>query len=297
MRKLSKKIVVCFLFIVICVSAMALPVSAANGIILTSSADAAQPGKSITITVGLSLDNGVSGGQIEVTYDAGMLWFSKNSSTKTEGVTDTITVDEANSKITIIFAPEDFTAKQATQKLVFAVTNNSKPGSKSTVTATVTRAADGNFTELTPSQIFGSAAVSKQIEVANVPTPTPTPTPTKTPSWTPGATTPGQQTPIGTDEVDPSATPDGTPGEEETLEPSKTPEVIPTVTPEATQKATPTPTPEGQSLLIKTGALGFWMMVVLIVGIWIGIAVGYLIWGRKKGRAVRRSKIIGNDEF
>lgn len=296
MSKLSKKIVVSFLLILIGISVMAFPVSAANGIILTSTADSAQPGKTVTITVGLSLDAGVSGGQIEVTYDADVLWFSKNASVKTEGVTDTLTVDEANSKITIIFAPEDFTMKQATQKLVFAVTNNSTAGSKGAVTATVTRAADGNFTELTPSQIFGSATVTKQIAVVSAPTPTPT----KTPAWTPSATTPGvTQTPSGTDELDPSGTPGEAEGtfDEEILPPSETPEL--TVTPESTPKPTtaPTKTPDNQALLIKSGALGFWMMVVLIAGIWIGIAIGYFIWGRKKGRNIRRSKIIGNDEF
>lgn len=294
MRKLSKKIVVCFLFIVICVSAMALPVSAANGIIFTPSAAAVQPGKNLYVDVGLSLDNGVSAAKMEITYNPSVLWFSKAASTKTPGVTDTIDEDAANAKITILFAPDDV-ANQVTQKLVFVVTNNSSPGSTGDITVKVIEASDANFAQLTPDQV-GGGTMSKTITVASAPTPTPTPTPTK-PAWTPTPPPAQTQEPTGTDEMDPSATPDGTPGEEETMEPSKTPEVIPTVTPEATQKATPTPTPEAQSLLIKTGALGFWMMVVLIVGIWIGIAIGFLIWGRKKGRAVRRSKIIGNDEF
>lgn len=295
MKKVSKKVIIFFLVALIGLSMMTLPVSGANGIILTPSAAAVQPSKNLYVDVGLSLDNGVSAAKMEITYNPSVLWFSKAASTKTPGVTDTIDEDAANAKITILFAPDDV-ANQVTQKLVFVVTNNSSPGSTGDITVKVIEASDANFAQLTPDQV-GGGTMSKTITVASAPTPTPTPTPTKTPSWTPGATTPGQQTPIGTDEVDPSATPDGTPGEEETLEPSKTPEVIPTVTPEATQKATPTPTPEAQSLLIKTGALGFWMMVVLIVGIWIGIAVGFLIWGRKKGRAVRRSKIIGNDEF
>lgn len=319
MKKISKKIIVLFLLVAIGIGATALPVSATNTLILTSTADSAQPGKSLTVTVGFSLDAGVSAGQIEVTYNSKVLWFSKNASTKTEDVTDTLTVDETNSKITIIFAPVDSTVKQVTQKLVFAVTTNSAPGDKGDITVKVTRASDGNFTELTPSQALGSDTATKTITAAGVPTPTATPTPTSTPTPTkaptqtvtptktpaqsqvPSATPTQTQEPTGTEEIDPSGTPgeiEGTPGDE-TADPSATPEIDSTVTPMITQKPTAVPTAtDNQALLIKSGALGFWMIVVLVVGIWIGIAIGFFIWGRRKGRnRIRRSKIIGNDEF
>lgn len=299
MKKVSKKVIIFFIVALIGLSMMALPVSAANGIVLTPSADSVQPGKTLYVDVGIALDAGVSGGQLEVTYNPSVLWFSKDASTKTPDVTDTLTVDEANAKITIVFAPAEFTNKQATQKLVFVVTNSSTPGSTGDLTVKVTRASDGNFTELTPSQTFGSATVTKKITVASAPTPTPTPTPTKTPTWTPTPTPTQTQEPAGTDEMDPSGTPgesEGTPGEDETIVPSETPEI--TASPEATSKVTASPkATDDQALLIRSGALGFWMMVVLIVGIWVGIAIGYFIWGRKKGRNIRRSKIIGNDEF
>lgn len=297
MKKVSKKVIIFFIVALIGLSMMALPVSAANGIVLTPSADSVQPGKTLYVDVGITLDAGVSGGQLEVTYNPSVLWFSKDASTKTPDVTDTLTVDEANAKITIVFAPAEITNKQVTQRLVFVVTNSSTPGSTGDITVKVTRASDGNFTELTPSQDLGGGTATKKITVTSVPTPIPTPTPTK-PAWTPTPTPAQTQDPVGTDELDPSGTPgedEGTPGEDETITPSVTPEL--TATPEATQKATPTQTPDDQALLIKTGALGFWMMVILIVGIWVGIAIGYFIWGRKKGRNVRRSKIIGNDEF
>lgn len=317
MKKISKKIIVLFLLAVMSIFVTVLPVVAANTLILTSTADSAQPGKSLTVTVGFSLDAGVSGGQIEVTYNPRVLWFSKNASTKTEDVTDTLTVDEANAKITIIFAPVDSTIKQATQKLVFAVTNNSAPGDKGDITVKVTRASDGNFNELTPGQVFGSNTATKTITVASAATPTPTSTPTKAPTPTPTQTatptktpvqtatpdvTPNQtQDPSGTAEIDPDGTPgemEGTP-DGETFAPSETPKIDSTNAPVLTQKPTELPTTtDDQALLIKSGALGFWMIVVLVVGIWIGIAIGFFIWGRRKGRnRIRRSKIIGNDEF
>ena len=293
MKNVSKKLIIFFLVALMGFSMMALPVSAANGIILTPSADSVQPGKTMYVDVGIALDNGVSGGKLEVTYNPQVLWFSKAASTKTPEVTDTIDEDATNAKITILFAPTDI-ANQVTQKLVFVVTNNSTPGSTGDITVKVLEASDADFAQLTSGQV-GGGTLTKTITVASAPTPTPTPTPT-TPVWTPGATTPAQtQAPAGTDEIDPSATP----GEEETLEPSETPEASPTEAPVVTNKpaiASPTST-DDQALLIKSGALGFWMMVVLIVGIWVGIAIGYFIWGRRKGRAVRRSKIIGNDEF
>ncbi|MBR5500368.1 MAG: hypothetical protein IKV74_02440 [Clostridia bacterium] len=291
------KKLICLLCIALMITmcfAATVTVSAAETVFLQMSSEWPPQESNFTANVGWDYNQDLVGaGLMEVTFSTEFFEYSH-----ADNKAASTTIDTATSGVVKIFIDANDVGgiHSFRQKLVFKVKATAKVGDKGTISVKVFDLSNIDGDDLGASQ----APVSKKITVVGKPTPTPTPTPTKTPAWTPSATTPGvTQTPIGTNELDPSGTPGAAEGtfEEEILPPSETPEL--TVTPESTPKPTtaPTKTPDNQALLIKSGALGFWMMVVLIVGIWIGIAIGYFIWGRKKGRSVRRSKVIGNDEF
>ncbi len=273
-----------------------LPVVAAETVFLQMSSEWPPQESSFNATVGWDYTQDlVGGGLMEVAFDTE--YFEYVSATDQASYT---TIDTSTSGLVKIFvdAVNVNGINSFRQKLVFKVKSTAQVGNKGTIEVKVIDLSNLDGDDLGASQ----APVSKVITVVGKPTPTPTKTPTATqsPTWTPSAT-PGQtQEPTGTEEIDPSITPgetEGTPGDE-TLSPSETPEIMPTVTPDVTKKPIQSPAAtEDEALLIKSGALGFWMIVVLVIGIWIGIAIGFFIWGRRKGRNVRRSRIIGNDEF
>ena len=76
MKRISKKSILLFLVLLMSISTVVLPVSAANGPVMTTSATSVQPGKSFTVTVGFSYEGGISGGEVEVTYYGKLFWFS-----------------------------------------------------------------------------------------------------------------------------------------------------------------------------------------------------------------------------
>ena len=286
--KIWKK-TICLLCIALTVAmciATNVPVSAAETVFLQMSSEWPPQESSFTANVGWDYNQDVvAAGIMEVTFSTEYFEYSQ-----AENKANSTTIDTSTAGVIKIFIDANDVGgiHSFRQKLVFKVKSTAQVGNKGTIAVKVVDLSNIDGDDLGASQ----APVSKKITVVGKPTPTPTPT---TPVWTPSATTPAQtQEPTSSEEIDPSATP----GEEETIEPSETPEASPTEALVVTDKpiASPTAT-DDQALLIKSGALAFWMMVVLIVGIWIGIGVGYLIWGRRKGRAIRRSKIIGNDEF
>ncbi len=228
-----------------------------------------------SVTVGCSYAGTKMGGAtIEVTYNATYFEYDMATENNLGNQTDGIAADTPGLIRILFYSNSGSTSFQ--QQIGFKVKSGVAVGSKGDISVKAVDLSD------TMGEVLACAGtpVSKTITVVLKPTPTPTPKPTPTPTYTP--------TPKPTEEVT------ETPSEEPTeLTPEPTEEIV------ITQKPTtvPTQTPDSQALLIKTGALGFWMMVVLIAGIWVGIAIGYFIWGRKKGRNVRRSKIIGNDEF
>lgn len=281
-----KKVFCIFCLVFLCLSLFgAVSVSAAETATFTANSTWPNQEAYFDVTVGCIYTGSTMGGAtIEITYNA--TYFQYEAIEEGERYTEEIVADTPGLIKIMFFKSAGSSSFQ--QPLRFKVKNGVAVGSKGDISVKVLELSD---TMGEPLACTGTP-VSKTITVTAKPTPTPTPT---TPAWTPSATTPAQtQAPTGTEEMDPSATP----WEEETIEPSETPEASPTEAPVVTEKpiASPTATND-QALLIQSGALAFWMMVVLIVGIWIGIGVGYLIWGRRKGRAIRRSKIIGNDEF
>ncbi|MBO7407392.1 MAG: hypothetical protein J6V14_07145, partial [Clostridia bacterium] len=149
------------------------------------------------------------------------------------------------------------------------------------------------------------------------PTATPTKTPTEPPAKTP--TAPPANTPTPTATPDPSASPDAS----ETPDPSASPDTsgeptlpaetdVPTEAPTApAETETPaapaaTDIPRGPSddetdpdalTLPKTNAI-MALFAAMIVGIWAGIAVGFLIWGRRSRRTRgSNSAAPGRDVF
>ena len=51
---------------------------------------------------------------------------------------------------------------------------------------------------------------------------------------------------------------------------------------------------EGISETVSPGAFVFWLFLALIVGIWIGIGIGYILWGRYKAKRIKTGpKVIG----
>lgn len=236
-------------------------------------------------TVGCSYSGGSMGVAIlEVTYNTTCFEYvtTDKGNQTTDINTDTFGV------IKVFFENMDG-ATSFRQVLNFKVRAGAAVGSKGDISVKITDLTSDLGEDLT----YSSTPVSKTLTVSEKPTPTPTPT---KPVWTPSPTptnTPGEGTseeftgtPGGTEEIP----------TDETMLPTQEPTIslLPTKTPVPTMEPTAT---DDQALLIRSGALGFWLLVVLIVGVWIGIAIGFFIWGRKNGRSVRRSRIIGNDEF
>ncbi len=276
---------ICVALLSMAVFGMGIPAFAEGSTVFEMASTWPKQDSSFSATVGYNYSGGVmSGVQMDVTYNS---TYFEYVDTAKGAKTDTLDA-ETPGVITIIFVDLDGTTSFR-QVLNFKVRTGVAVGSKGDISVKITGLSDENGEELT----YSSTPVSKTLTVSEKPTPTPTPT---KPAWTPSPTptnTPGE----GTGEES-TATPEGTEEipTDETMLPTQEPTIslLPTKTPVPTMEPTAT---DDQALLIRSGALGFWMLVVLIVGVWIGIAIGFFIWGRKNGRSVRRSRIIGNDEF
>lgn len=155
---------------------------------------------------------------------------------------------------------------------------------------------DGDDVTIESSEFkLGTATIDVVIPTptpTKAPTPTPTkippPTPTKAPTATPK---PGENTPTPT--VTPTSTneviiPDDspTPSTSETSTPENT--ASPTYTPEMTTTPTTTEIPKIIDNSIDIWAYIFWAIVSVIVGVWIGIGIGYMIWGRRSKNSMFR---------
>lgn len=63
------------------------------------------------------------------------------------------------------------------------------------------------------------------------------------------------------------------------------------ISPSAEGGADASPGAEG---VVTPGAFVFWLIITLIIGIWIGIGIGYILWGRYKTKKVNKGlKVIG----
>ena len=63
------------------------------------------------------------------------------------------------------------------------------------------------------------------------------------------------------------------------------------ISPPAEGEADATPGADG---VVTPGAFVFWLIITLIIGIWIGIGIGYILWGRYKTKKVNKGlKVIG----
>ncbi|MBR6934619.1 MAG: hypothetical protein IKH41_03950 [Clostridia bacterium] len=202
-----------------------------------------------------------------------------------------------------------------------------------TVTATKTPTPTANPTK-TPEPTRTPEPTGTNIPTPSEPAETQTPTSDASPDYTndPNAPatdtgTPGPgETPLISGEFPSGATPDvqGTPGPGETPDASLSPvppsgsgtsdpgsdvptaETQPTAGPgtEPPEKTVPTlpggdPGPDGGSFLITRRNMMLWVFAASIAGIWIGVAVGFLVWGRKgrKGRKNDYEKSRGRDVF
>ncbi len=119
------------------------------------------------------------------------------------------------------------------------------------------------------------------------PTNIPTPKPTKTPTPEPKTPTPDNSTQTPAVETN---TPEITETPTVTEEATQTPEITESaaITP-VTEDKTPAPTAKGSADdKIDTWAYTFWIVACLIFGIWIGIGLGYLIWGKRNKRNIYR---------
>lgn len=275
-----------------------LPVSAAETVFVQMSSEWPPQESAFRAIVGWDYNQDlVAAGLMEVTFNTEYFEYDK-----AEDKANSTTIDTSTAGVIKIFFDANDVGGIHTfrQKLVFKVKATAQVGNKGNIAVRVVDLSNLDGDDLGASQTPVSKVITVVGKPTSSPTPTKTPTVTKSPIWTPSATPNQTEKPTNTDEIASSGTPgqsEGTPGEE-TLEPLETPEITPAETPNVTKKPIPSPTAtDDQALLIKTGALGFWMIVVLVVGIWIGIAIGFFIWGRRRGRGIKRSKIIGNDEF
>ncbi len=271
---------------------LSLNVHAANAPVLTVSASSVQAGKSVTATVGYTFDAGSLGAIVEVEYDADFFWFGGNIDKG--AYTDSTEIN--GSKITIVFLADN-PMTSLTQTLNFAVLNGSAVGSNGTIKVTVTEITDGDFNQPDPGDVLTSVTATKTVTVAAVPTPTPTPTRTPTSvTPTPSAVPTAAPTDEGTEGPTDEATATGT---DETETPTETAPGDETTTPGMIPSAKPTDSKPGVSNqeFINAGAFGFTVLIALVVGIWIGIGIGFLIWGRKGGRKIRPTRVIGNDDY
>lgn len=53
----------------------------------------------------------------------------------------------------------------------------------------------------------------------------------------------------------------------------------------------PTKTPEGDNV-VTAGAFVFWLVVALILGLWIGLGIGFVIWGRYRNKKNNRGPFV-----
>lgn len=275
--------------------------------VATLSTTSIQAGQKIFSTVGYKVDQISTGVTILVAYDADLLEYGTYEKHNDRVENDYLSVDQKEDLLEIRFSSndEEEANKQINLCIIsFKLKDNVQVGTAINITITL-KDFSGSIAEDYPHNTVNKSIV-KTVTVAAKPTATPatpTPTPTKTPVRTPTPTptkTPGETAGTtgggilpGTSDLPTDASPESS-GD---LPTDETASPTPTTTPTKGVSSGTPETTDDQALLIKTGALGFWMLVVLIVGIWIGIAVGFLIWGRKRGRHVRRSKIIGTDDF
>ena len=83
-----------------------------------------------------------------------------------------------------------------------------------------------------------------------------------------------------------TANPNPTPGNNTTLQSGGVTGIISPKPPEAENNA-------GDGI-VTPGAFVFWLALAIIIGIWIGIGIGYILWGRYKSKKIYKGpKIIG----
>ncbi len=144
---------------------------------------------------------------------------------------------------------------------------------------------DGNMNEMTKTGIYTvkRKALPTQTPAANE-TPTPVTIPTEEPTLTPTPTLVVVNTPSPGAETE---TPEAT-GAPATEIPYNTAETVPSQKPGGSSGGSGDDT-------VKLGKIVFWTIVALVAGIWIGIAVGAVLWRKKRAIFVtdEEKKIIG----
>ena len=87
--------------------------------------------------------------------------------------------------------------------------------------------------------------------------------------------------------LNPEASPEAesTAGATPTLQNSETAGIIPTDNHSSTNKNN-----NGDS--ISAGAFVFWLLAALVIGIWVGMVIGYVLWGRYKTKKIQRGPYI-----
>lgn len=87
--------------------------------------------------------------------------------------------------------------------------------------------------------------------------------------------------------LNPEASPEAesTAGATPTLQNGETAGIIPTDDHSSTNK-------NNNNDSISAGAFVFWLLAALVVGIWVGMVIGYILWGRYKTKKIQRGPYI-----
>ena len=87
--------------------------------------------------------------------------------------------------------------------------------------------------------------------------------------------------------LNPEASPEAesTAGATSPLQNSETAGIIPTSDPLSASK-------KNNSDSISAGAFVFWLLAALVIGIWVGMVIGYVLWGRYKTKKIQRGPYI-----
>jgi hypothetical protein len=70
-----------------------------------------------------------------------------------------------------------------------------------------------------------------------------------------------------------------------TLQNSENTGIIPTSKPISSNK-------NNNESVITPGAFIFWLLTALVIGLWVGILVGYVLWGRYKTKKMQRGPYV-----
>lgn len=269
----------------------------------------AEAGGSFAVILQFQSDEPVSGFQGRLTYPKEYISGVTGSGF---GEMDAFEIDSENGSIELGFtaAGPEGAAQVFCGRAVFVLQPNVPAGTEIAVKISLLEITD--ISQMVPEgfapteetlrlTVAGSAATAEP-EPTQTPTQRPeTPAPEKTPARTPQQSTPTAAPPEQSGSPLKSAAPSSTgalptPGSTASAVPEETTaagkETLPAgVSPTGSGEAVPYPTHDGS---VSPGAFLFWLIVAVIIGIWIGIGIGYLMWGRRSRKGMfRNSRVIG----